>query len=398
MRILNYEITKRTETRSEIGPTFTQADAALAEWLAISQGYQVTEVSEERALGLTGYYRAVNIVAGTIAGLPLKSYRKIDDERRERISTFLDNPAGPYKLTPFAWKEMVMLHLLNHGEAFLLHVYNNGGVLIGLWPIHPSAISEVRTEGFNKIFKISLADGTTKEYSDDDMTHVMGLTLDGIRGLAPISLFRQVIRTGLNADLVAAKSFSKGLLISGLVTTPNEDVDEAEAKTIKESLTAKLTGVDNAGDIAFINRNLKFDKWQMTNEDAQFIESREFQVTEFARMIGVPPHLLAQVEKQTSWGTGVEEQNLGLARFTLMGWTSRIAESLSTLLQKSRYVEFDYKGLLEGTPAQEIELIIQQVAAGLLTKDEARAILNRPPLPAGEAIGGDPETNGTNNV
>jgi HK97 family phage portal protein len=155
---------------------------------------------------------------------------------------------------------------------------------------------------------------------------------------------------------------------------------EAEAQKIKDGLKAKMSGIENAGDIAVINRALKFSPWSMTAEDAQFIESREFQVIEFARMIGVPPHLVGATEKQTSWGSGVAEQNLGLQKFTLMPWTSRIEESLSDLLPSPRFCEFEYAGLLQGTPAQEIELLIKQVDAGLLTVDEARAIRNLPPL------------------
>ena len=119
----------------------------------------------------------------------------------------------------------------------------------------------------------------------------------------------------------------------------------------------------------------------MTQRDAQFIESRSFQVEEVSRIYGVPPHLLGQTEKQTSWGTGVAEQNLGLSRFTLMGWTSRIESALAAVLPPTEFAEFDYRGLLAGTPQQEIELLIAQKNAGLLSADEARAILNRPPLP-----------------
>jgi HK97 family phage portal protein len=122
----------------------------------------------------------------------------------------------------------------------------------------------------------------------------------------------------------------------------------------------------------------------MSAEDAQFIGQRAFSVEEVARIFGVPPHLLAQTEKQTSWGTGVAEQNLGLARYTLMPWTSRIEQSLSRLLPTSRFVEFDYAGLLQGTPTEEVALLKTQIDARILTPNEARRLRNLPPLPDGD--------------
>lgn len=369
------------------------SDPALAEYLGIARTGTL-DVSEYSALGITGFYRAVSIIAGTIATLPLKTYKQ-SDTVKERAASFLDNPAGPYPLTPFAWKELVMLHLLIQGEAFLLHVYNGAGAMVGLWPVHRSAIAKVEWMGADKLFTVDLADGTQKQYTTADMTHVMAITTDGLRGIAPLTLFRQTIKLGLAGEIAATRSFSNGMLLSGIVT-PDQDMEEEEAKTIKEGLMAKMAGVENAGDIAVINRSLKFSPWSMSLEDAQFLQSREFQVVEFARMFGVPPHLLGATEKQTSWGTGVAEQNVGLARYTLMPWTSRLEESLSALLMGTKWVEFDYAGLLQGSPKEEIDLLIAQVNAGLLTKDEARAIRNLPPLPKDEqqdqqSNGGDQE-------
>jgi HK97 family phage portal protein len=379
-RILGIPEPQETETRAYDGPSFSISDPALAEYLGLTYGIGIGEVTETRALGITGYYRAINIVAGTIAGLPLKTYRRLPNDGKERVPSFLDKPAGPYPLSAFAWKEMVMLHLLLQGEVFLLHIYNQAGALVGLWPIHRGAV-DVEWSGADKLFTVNMANGQKRVFTTSEMTHIMGLTIDGLRGIAPISLFRQAFKIGLAGELSAYRSFNNGLLIAGLVT-PDTDLDEEEAKAIKQGLSQKLSGTEHVGDIAVINRSLKFTPWQMSMEDAQFIQSREFQVVEFARMLGVPPHLVGATEKQTSWGTGVAEQNIGLSRYTLMPWTSRLEEPLSDLLQKSRFCEFDYAGLLQGSPAEEIRLLIEEVEGGLLTVDEARAIRNRPPLTA----------------
>jgi HK97 family phage portal protein len=226
---------------------------------------------------------------------------------------------------------------------------------------------------YRKYFVIRLAGGESLTLTEADLTHIPALSTDGVRGLSPIEVHRQAIGTGIAGDRATARMFGSGLLLAGLVSG-----DEGLAQ-----LKAKMSGVSHAGDIAFINAQLKFTPWSIPPADAQFIESRVHQVEEVARIFGVPPHLLGQTEKQTSWGTGVAEQNRGLARYTLMPWTTRIEQRLSRLLSRPTIAEFDYSGLLQPAPEVEIPLLISQVQAGVLTVDEFRRIRNMPPLPAG---------------
>jgi HK97 family phage portal protein len=215
--------------------------------------------------------------------------------------------------------------------------------------------------------------------------------MDGLKGMSLLGVARQSFGTTIAGDRAAAKMFGNGALIAGLVST-EEDVDEDEAKEIKAGLDRKVGGWENAGEVAFVNRKLKFSPWTMSAEDAQFLQSRQFQIEEIARWTGVPPHLLMQTEKQTSWGTGVAEQNRGLGRFTLLGWTMRFEQRLSRLLggqsRTPRFAEFDFAGLERPTPEEEIRLLIEQVTAGLLTVNEARRIRNLPPIDGGDVLRG----------
>ena len=189
--------------------------------------------------------------------------------------------------------------------------------------------------------------------------------------------------TSIAGERAAARMFSSGLLLGGIVT-PTEDLDDEQAEAVISGLRAKLTGVQNAGDIAIVNAALNFTPWTVPGRDAQFLESRAFQVSDIARMFGVPKVLLAE-DGASTWGSGIAELNRGLARYTLAGYTSRIEQRLSRLLPQPRFVAFDYAGLMQGTPAEEIGLLISQVGAGLLTVNEARAIRDLPALPTPEA-------------
>lgn len=354
-----------------------------AEWLGFSsQSLAGVTVTERTALTLTALYRGVSIVAGTVAGLPLKSYRTHPDGTREQVDTFLDNPNGPGGRTPFQWAELVLVHMLLHGDAFLAHLYNGGGAIIGLEPLHPKHVS-VRSvdDPWRWEYDIAVAGGGRETLTPLELTHIPALGTDGETGLGLLTVGKNAIATGLAGDQAAARMFGSGMMVAGLVSG-DSTLTETQAKQLKAQLLAKMAGVDNAGGLAVVNRDLKFDKFQMTSEDAQFLESRVHQVEEIARLVGVPPHLLGQTEKSTSWGTGIEEQNRGLARYTLAPWTSRIEQALSRLLTRPTICEFDYSGLLQPSPEKEIQLLLDQIAGGLITVDEARRIRNMPPLAA----------------
>jgi HK97 family phage portal protein len=356
------------------------SDPALAEFLRMS-GITGGMNTEADVLGLTAVYRAQAVISTTIAGLPLKVYRDDGGTRSETDHWLERTPAGPMDLPGFNWTEMILLHLLNHAEAYLSHLFNGAGQLVGLWPVHPLAISKVQWDGTDKLFTVAMADGSQELRGSGEMTQVLGPTTDGLRGLSPISLFRKSFQTSQAGETAANRTFTTGSMISDLVST-EEDVTETEAQTISDSLNGKVRGPESAGAMVFVNRALKFSPWTMNNVDAQFVEARGFQIEEVSRIYGVPVHLLSHTEKQTSWGQGVAEQNFGMARYTFMGWTSRLEAALRAILPPDLFAEFDYKGLFSGTPADEINSLIAQVGSGLLTVDEARAILNRPPAPA----------------
>lgn len=363
--------------------------------------YSGVTVGETTAMGLSAVFRAVALIAGTIGTLPMRTIRETVPGQVQRMTSWLDDPGGPDGPTAFSWKETMVAHLLLHGDAFLRHLYGGAGQLLALEIVHPLCVqvsrpnkADRREPRGGKWFTISTADGPLK-LDADGMTQVMGLSLDGLRGLSVISQARNSLGTAIAGDRAAAGAFSNGATFSGLVTPTEDELEPDEVDELRDELRAHAVGWDNTGKIVFLNRKLQFTPYSMSLEDAQFMQSRAFQIEEIARWFGVPPHLLMQTEKQTSWGQGVEQQNLGLGRFTLNPWTCRIEQRLSRLLPKPRYVEFDYAGLERPAPEDEIRLIIEQMQAGLLTRDEGRALRNLPPLGDQADPAADPATDPT---
>jgi HK97 family phage portal protein len=236
---------------------------------------------------------------------------------------------------------------------------------------------DLQTPG-EKIFTATMIDGSVQTFSRSTMTQVMGLTLDGLRGLSPLALFRMGISLSIAGEKAQGRSFG-GAQNAGFATVP-EDVNNDETESIHRQLMNKVGGIDHVNDIAVINRDLKFVPYGQNNVEAQFQEGRRFQIDEVARMFGIPGHLLDET-KTSSWGTGIAEQNRGLASFVLRDWTTGLQEALSGLLPKPQFVEFDYSALLQGSPADEVALLMAQTGnQPILTVDEARAIRNMPPM------------------
>lgn len=383
----------RAEAR---GAGFTLGNPAVADYLGGMGGanYSGEAVTESSAMSLTAIWRAASLVSQAIATLPLKTYRTMPDGERERVGSFLDDPCGPETagdqyLTPFEWKERVCLHLFYQGEAFLYHRKNAAGATVGTFPIHPLAVTvnASDTAPGGKTFDVALRDGQyTRDLTTADMTHILGPCTRGLRGYSILSIARNTLGMTQAAERSAAEQFSQGPTLSGAFT-PRADADILSVDDIDEiqaDLDRRL--YNRGGRIPIINRILEFQPWSMTNVDAQWLESRSFQIEEVARLTGVFPYLLMQVEKQTSWGTGLSETNSNLRQYVLLSYTGRIEERVSRLLSSPRFAEFDPAGFLAGSPAEQINLGMAQVNGGVLTLNEYRRLQNLSPLPGGDQL------------
>jgi HK97 family phage portal protein len=349
-------------------------------------------VGETSAMGLSALYRALSLISGTLAGLPLSAWRETDDGK-EQVASVFDEPDGPDEQTKFEWTETLFLHQLLHGKAGALKVRNEARGLVRLPLVHPlswrveqPSIAEQRDPArypAGGVWHVITLDTAEQVKLDaNDFWYAPAASLGGQVGMGLLTYARQSLATSIAADKAAARVFAGGALISGLATPEDEGLDISEdIPKIRAELNRNVLGHENAGTIALVNRRLKFTPWTMTAEQAQFLQSRQFQIEEISRWTGVPPHLLMQLDKQTSWGTGVDEQNRGLSKFVLGHWAQRFEQRASRLLARPRWVEFDFAGLERPNYAVEAGIDLQEVGAGVMTADEYRAKRGRPALP-----------------
>jgi HK97 family phage portal protein len=343
-------------------------------------GVSVTEFS---ALGVASVFCAVSLIADAIAKLPLSAV-KTQGGVTQPVPSWLDSPG--FNCTKFDLVKTVLAHLLLWGNSYLAHVYNSAGALMALQPMHPSAVTVTWDAAGNPTYRVSLRDGTVATFTDATMSHVKGLSMDGRLGLSPMALARNsVFGTSIAADRSASRLFGQGALMSAVVTPAGDAaMTPEEAQAVHDSLTVSMSGESNAGKIAVINSNLNIKQWSLSNEDAQWLQSRTFQVEEVARWFRIPAHMIGLSDKTSSWGSGVAEMNQMFAGLTLSPWTSNIEDQLSALLPRGQVAQFDYHDMLSPDPEAQVGLLIQQVDAGLLTPNEARQVLNRTPLPNGD--------------
>ncbi|AGL19507.1 phage portal protein [Actinoplanes sp. N902-109] len=372
-------------TTSIENPAMPLTSAALVEWLGGPKVASGVRVTEENSLGMMAVWRAVNLIAGTSASLPLHAYRREDDVRvklsdRSLSAQLLSDPHPD--LTPFELWEIIYAHVLLWGNAYLRKLTDQNGRIRELWPIHPSRVRAGReSETASKVYEI---DGGQVEHTDATILHIPGFGYDGVCGVSPIRLAREGIGLAMAAERYGASLFGSGSLAAGILQT-EQRLKPEQADALKSRWKAKASGLANAHDVVVLDNGAKFQQLSIPPEDAQFIESRTFQIDEVARMFGLPPHMLAQTEKSTSWGTGIEQQGIGFVIYTLRPWLTRMEQRVSRLLRpEAVYARYGVEGLLRGDTQQRAEFYRKLWEIGVLSTNDIRRLEDMAPVEGGD--------------
>jgi HK97 family phage portal protein len=344
-------------------------------------------VSETSALGVTAVYRAVNLIAGTVGGLPIRAFRDRDDGLEDLGAPWFETEPYP-DVSPFQYKEHVLTDLLLWGNHYSLKIRSeNGDRILRLLRVPPwsTTVERTRSTGLNPSGKLYKCQGATTPYTPWELLHVPGLGYDGLTGLSPISLARQAIGLALAAEEYGARLFGSGALMSGILTTDQTLPDEAAAEALKRRWKEKIAGVARSHEVAILDRGAKFEPVSINPEDAQMLATRQFSIQEIARLFGVPPFLLADSSGSTSWGSGLQTFGEMFVRFTLGPWLARVEQRFSAhLLPRGTEARFVTDALLRGSATERASYYQTMKTIGALTVDEIRDKENLPPLPDDE--------------
>jgi HK97 family phage portal protein len=341
-------------------------------------------VTEKNSLGMPAVWRAVNLIAGTVASLPLHAYRTADGGRviqtTGRAASLLETPHPD--MTRFELWETVLAHMLLWGNAYLWIGRNQLGQIVELWPIHPSRVKAGRTSSMGR--KVYQIDGGEQEHDDRTILHLPAFGYDGVCGVSPIRIAREGIGLALAAEEYGAKLFGSGSLATGILQT-EQRLTPDQADILQSRWKAKRSGLGSAHETIVLDRGATFQQLTIPPGDAQFIESRRFQISEVARMFGVPPHMLMDTEKSTSWGSGIEQQGIGFVVYTLRPWLTRTEQRISRLLKPEPvYAKFSVEGLLRGDTKSRYEAYAVGRQWGWLSTNDIKAFEEQAPVEGGD--------------
>jgi HK97 family phage portal protein len=348
-------------------------------------------VSQTSALGLSVVYRCVSLISGTLGALPADIVRKRTDIREpvDRTPAWVDVP-NP-ESTWFEFARRVFESLAMDGNAFVLITARDfAGQARELWTLNPRAVQIRRRETSRRMY--FLVNGSTEytRFGPDnllgDVLHVKLNDAGGMRGLSPLDLARQGLGLGLVSEKFGAKFFGSGQQMSGVIQLPVSDRPKTKENIdlIRENWEAKHAGSDKAHRPGVLTGGATWQSISVTPENAQFLETRKFQVEDIARWYGVPAHMVGLEEKNTSWGTGIEAQSLGFVRFTLLPWIELFEQAMSQLLVRGQELKLNQRGLLRADSKTEAEVLVLLSNNGIVNRNEVRALYDKPPVPGGD--------------
>jgi HK97 family phage portal protein len=341
-------------------------------------------VSPDTAMRFSAVYRSVSLLAGTIASFPLHTYVRPTTGGREKYDSVLLRDPHP-DMTPYEFWEFAVTSILLQGDATTWKARDSQGRIAQLWPLHPKDVRIFRDKPTSdnpsgKLFEVTdPPSGSQRTFTRNEILHIPAISMDGVKGLSPIAASRQAIGLGLAAERFGARMFSRGALLQGVLRTDKE-LKDAAVDRLKQQWRDKTTGPDAHWDIPVLDQGTTYVPIGLPPEDAQYIEVRKFQIDDVARVFGIPPHLLGSVEKSTSWGTGIEQQNIGLVVYTLRQITTRIEQRVTKeLLPAGRYARFSMDALLRGDARARAEFYAKLRQYANVGGDEIREWEDLPP-------------------
>jgi HK97 family phage portal protein len=346
-------------------------------------------VNDQTAMQLIAVQACVRILASAIARLPLNAMVSRDGVQTltPTAPTIVVDPFGGASNTRFpsrrAGLKQLAISLLLRGNGYGMvtardYLYRPSRIAV----LHPDQVKVTMDDDGGRDYEVN----RIKVDNPSDMVHLTGMCMPGSpTGLSPVSYARQAIGLGLAAEQYGAQYFGKGAHMTGVITVPG-DLDKPRARQMKEGFEASHSGLANAHAIGILSGGAAWTNISVTPEDAQFLGTRAAQNLDMAMLYGVPPHMLGQVDRTTSWGTGIEQQAIGFRVWTLDDWLGTFEDAWTAMLPRGQSAVFDTSALERTDTTGRYTGYVQARTAGLLTRNEIRAKENLPPVEGGDDI------------
>ena len=344
-------------------------------------------VNPRNAVQVSTVYACVRVIAETIASLPVGVYEATENGSQKSVShplyRLLHDEPNP-EMSSFVWRETMLSHLLLWGNSYSQIIRSGKTNILGLYPLLPDRMEVDRDSSGRLTYTYTTTEGGAVQLNPEDVLHIPGLGFDGIMGYSPIALEKNAIGLGIAAEEYGSKFFQNGARPSGILTHPNTVRDP---KRLRESWNATYGGSSNGAKVAILEENMSFTPISLPNNEAQFLETRKFQVEEICRIFRVPPHLIGDLSRSTF--ANIEHQSIDFAMHTIRPWLVRIEQAMNRALfsenEKGRfYVQFNIDGLMRGDYKSRMEGYAIARQNGWMSANDIRALENMNPIPEEE--------------
>ena len=344
---------------------------------------------------MTAVYSCVRILAEAVAGLPLHMYKYNDSGGKEKALAhplyFLLHDEPNPEMTSFVFRETLMTHLLLWGNAYAQIIRNGNGEVVALYPLMPNRMSVDRdSQGrlyyqyYRGLDEAKINKDNIVVLSPQDVLHIPGLGFDGIIGYSPIAMAKNAVGMAIACEEYGAKFFANGAAPGGVLEHPGIVKDP---ERVRESWNSVYQGSGNSHKIAVLEEGMKYTPIGISPEQAQFLETRKFQINEIARIFRVPPHMVGDLEKSSF--SNIEQQSLEFVKYTLEPWLVRWEQSmirslLTTEAKKNYFIKFNVDGLLRGDYQSRMSGYAVARQNGWMSANDIRELENLDQIPEEE--------------
>jgi len=375
--------TEKREHPSRIGEIWLRS---VGLWSDTASG---VNVNEQIAMTYTAVWACVRILAESVASLPLVVYRRLPNGGKERAPDHrlygLLHDLPNSENTSVELREMLQAHLALWGNAYCEKEFDQAGRVVALWPLRPDLVRVERVAG-ELVYEINMPSGGRQILPAERVMHIRGLTHDGMIGYSPICQAREAIALGLATQQFGSAFFGNGARPGGVLEHPGALSDKAR-KNLLESWENMHSGLQNAQRVAILEEGMKYAPIGIPPEEAQFLETRKFQVTEIARIFRIPPHMLADLDRATF--SNIEHQSLEFVVHTLRPWLVRWEQAINRDLflpeeRKTYFAEHLIDGLLRGDIQSRYQAYATGRQQGFLSANDIRAMENMNPIDNGD--------------
>ena len=355
-------------------------------------------VNERSAMQMTAVYACVRILSESIAGLPLHMYQYEEDGSKKKavehpLYHLLHDEPNP-EMTSFIFRETLMSHLLLWGNAYAQIIRNGKGDIIALYPLMPNRMKVERDAKGQLYYEYQTRKedaptmkGAVYQLDPSEVLHVPGLGFDGLVGYSPIAMAKNAIGLAIAAEEYGSKFYANGAAPSGVLEHPNVLKDPAK---VRDSWNDAFGGSSNAHRVAVLEEGMKYTPISISPNEAQFLETRKFQIDEIARIFRVPPHMVGDLEKSSF--SNIEQQSLEFVKYTLNPWVCRWEQALQRALlsddEKGKYFfRFNVEGLMRGDYQSRMNGYATARQNGWMSANDIRELENLDRISA--ELGGD---------